>query len=163
MSDELIDRIFLLQRVDLFADLNIDELAAVADLARQEHYSPGQAIYRENDPGTALYIIVRGDVSFHRDGNFLLRLGGYESFGQVSFLDRKPRPASATASRRGDGVEVLVVYRQDFMDLVADRIEVLNGLFTVLTKRLREVVEGTAEHNAIAAGNTAVLPAIKVT
>jgi HEAT repeat protein len=163
MSDELIDRIVLLQRVDLFSDLNIDELAAVADLARQERYAPGQAIYRENDPGTALYIVVSGDVSFHRDGNFLLRLGSFQSFGQVSFLDRKPRPASATASRRGDGVEVLVVYRQDFMDLVADRIEVLNGLFTVLTKRLREVVEGAAEHNSIAVGNTAVLPAVKLT
>ena len=163
MSDELIDRIFLLQRVELFSELNIDELAAIADLARTERYEPGQAIYREHDPSTALYVIVSGDVSFHRDGNFLLRLGAFESFGQVGFLDRKARPASATAARRGDGVDLLVIDRQDFLDLVADRVEVLNGLFTVLTRRLREVVEATSGgREDLAAGQTATFPAVKL-
>ena len=163
MSDELIDRIFLLQRVELFSELNIDELAAIADLARSEHYGPGQAIYREHDPSTALYVIISGDVSFHRDGNFLLRLGAFESFGQVGFLDRKARPASATAARRGEGVALLVIDRQDFLDLVADRVEVLNGLFAVLTRRLREVVESRgATGQEFAAGQSATFPAIKL-
>ena len=163
MSDELIDRIFLLQRVELFSELNIDELAAIADLARTERYEPGQAIYREHDPSTALFVIVSGDVSFHRDGNFLLRLGAFESFGQVGFLDRKARPASSTAARRGDGVDLLVIDRQDFLDLVADRVEVLNGVFTVLTRRLREVVESTSGGRGdLAAGQTATFPAVKL-
>ena len=163
MSDELIDRIFLLQRVELFSELNIDELAAIADLARTERYEPGQAIYREHDPSTALFVIISGDVSFHRDGNFLLRLGAFESFGQVGFLDRKPRPASATAARRGDGVDLMVIDRQDFLDLVADRVEVLNGVFTVLTRRLREVVEATSGgRQELAAGQSATFPAIKL-
>ena len=163
MSDELIDRIFLLQRVELFSELNIDELAAIADLARPERYEPGQAIYREHDPSTALFVIVSGDVSFHRDGNYLLRLGAFESFGQVGFLDRKARPASATAARRGDGVDLLVIDRQDFMDLVADRVEVLNGVFAVLTRRLREVVEATSGgREDLAAGQTATFPAVKL-
>ena len=163
MSDELIDRIFLLQRVELFSELNIDELAAVADLARTEHYQPGEAIYREHDPSTALFLIISGDVSFHRDGIFLLRLGAFESFGQVGFLDRKPRPASATAARRSDGVELLVIDRQDFLDLVADRVEVLNGLFTVLTRRLREMLESTnGERRELAAGQSATFPAVKI-
>jgi CRP-like cAMP-binding protein/HEAT repeat protein len=163
MSDELIDRIFLLQRVELFSELNIDELAAISDLARSEYYEPGQAIYREHDPSSALFVIVNGDVSFHRDGRFLLRLGAFESFGQVGFLDRLPRPASATAARRSDGVTVLVIDRQDFLDLVADRVEVLNGLFKVLTRRLRELVQAsTGPGYELAAGQTATLPAIKL-
>ena len=49
------------------------------------------------------------------------------------------------------------------MDLVADRVEVLNGVFAVLTRRLREVVEATSGgREDLAAGQTATFPAVKL-
>ena len=64
---------------------------------------------------------------------------GGESFGHVSVLDRGPRPATAKATERG--CELLVIDRQHFMDLVTDRPELLHGLFKVLTKRVRHLLE----------------------
>ena len=57
----------------------------------------------------------------------------------------------------------MVIDRQDFLDLVADRVEVLNGVFTVLTRRLREVVEATSGgRHELAAGQSATFPAVKL-
>ena len=94
-------------------------------------------------------MLINGGVDFHRDGSFVGRMDAGTRqicFGDIGFLDRKPRPYSATACKGTEFTEVFAVNRQDFMDLVADRIELLDGLFSVLVGQLRtelETVEST--------------------
>jgi CRP-like cAMP-binding protein len=149
MSDHLIDRILLFEKAEIFAGLNLDERAAIASLAKIERHHSGQAIYRQGDPSTTLYVLIKGGIDFHRDGSFVGRMESGTSqicFGDIGFLDRKPRPYSATACKSTEFTEIFAVNRQDFMDLVADRIELLDGLFSVLVGQLRtelETVEST--------------------
>ena len=149
MSDHLIDRILLFEKAEIFAGLNLDERAAIASLAKIERHHSRQAIYRQGDPSTTLYVLINGGVDFHRDGSFVGRMDAGTRqicFGDIGFLDRKPRPYSATACKGTEFTEVFAVNRQDFMDLVADRIELLDGLFSVLVGQLRtelETVEST--------------------
>ena len=126
MSDHLIDRILLFEKAEIFAGLNLDERAAIASLAKIERHHSGQAIYRQGDPSTTLYVLIKGGIDFHRDGSFVGRMESGTSqdfFGDIGFLDRKPRPYSATACKSTEFTEIFAVNRQDFMDLVADRIE----------------------------------------
>ena len=69
----------------------------------------------------------------------LLDLDAGDSFGQVSILDGGARPVTAQAG--GEGVEYLFLPRRPFMDLIMDRPEVVGGLFEVLARRLRELVD----------------------
>lgn len=148
MPKSIVDRVFVLQSVQLFHGLAVDDLAAVAALTSEGHAKPGEIVYREGDPGDSMYVIVSGDVVLLRAGQVLMELGQGDSFGQTSILDRGPRPVTAQAG--DEGVDYLVLDRGPFMDLVIDRPAVVNGLFIVLARRLRELVEltGGAEPTA---------------
>jgi ATP/ADP translocase len=141
MPKSIVDRVFALQNVQLFYGLAIDDLAAISALTTEGHARPGEIIYREGDPGDAMYVIVSGDVRLLRGAQVLMDLGHGDSFGQTSILDRGPRPVTAQAG--DEGVDYLVLERGPFMDLLIDRPQVVNGLFIVIARRLRELVDLT--------------------
>ena len=66
------------------------------------HFSPGQFIFEQGDPGDLLYIIVAGKVKVgysSADGreNLFSILGPSDMFGEMSILDPGPRMSTATA------------------------------------------------------------------
>lgn len=138
MAKSIIDRVFVLESVQLFHNLPVDDLAAVAELCSEGNADPRAVIYREDASGDCMYVIVSGEVDLSRDGEPLLELYAGDSFGQVSILDGGLRPVTATAG--DEGVQYLVLEREPFMDLMMDRPEVVHGLFGVLARRLRELV-----------------------
>lgn len=141
MQNEIVDRVFALEAVQLFHGLAVDDLAAVAELTEPSHIGPGEVIYREGEPGRSMYVIVSGDVRLIRGGDPLMELGSGDSFGQVSILDGGPRPVTAISGP--EGTDVLKLERQPFLDLMVDRPGITQGLFTVLARRLRELVDLT--------------------
>jgi CRP/FNR family cyclic AMP-dependent transcriptional regulator len=52
-----------LRKSDLFEGLSDDELAAIAKMAREETYSVGAIIFRENEVAKNLYIVREGRVA----------------------------------------------------------------------------------------------------
>jgi CRP-like cAMP-binding protein/ATP/ADP translocase len=154
MPKSIVDRVFLLQGVQLFHGLSVDDLAAVAALTKEGHTDPGQVIYREGDPGDSMSVITSGDLHLLRGSQRLMHLGVGDSFGETSILDRGPRPVTACAG--DEGVDYLVLERGPFMDLLADRPQVVNGLFVVIGTRLRQLLDLTGtEHGARATDDVA--------
>jgi CRP-like cAMP-binding protein/HEAT repeat protein len=143
MPKSIVDRVFVLEGVQLFHGLSVDDLAAVAAITTEGHAAGGEIIYRQGDPGDSMYIIVSGEVRLLKDGKLLMDLYAGDSFGQVSILDHGPRPVTARAG--DEGADFLYLEREPFMDLIADRPEVINGLFVVLARRLRELVDLTGQ------------------
>lgn len=139
MPKSIVEKVFVLENVQLFHGLPVDDLAAVAALTTEGHAAPGEIVYREGDPGSSVYVIVSGEVHLLHGPELLMDLYAGDSFGQVSILDQGARPVTAQAG--DEGVDYLNLEREAFMDLVADRPEVLNGLFVVLARRLRELVD----------------------
>jgi hypothetical protein len=145
MPKSIIDRLFLLEGVQLFHGLSVDDLAAVAALTTEGHADPGAIIYREGDPGDSMAVITSGEVHLIRANQALMDLGVGDSFGETSILDKGPRPVTA---RAGDaGVDFLVLERAPFLDLIADRPPIVNGLFVVIGRRLRQLLELTGPKN----------------
>jgi ATP/ADP translocase/HEAT repeat protein len=141
VSENVVAKVFLLEGVDIFSRCSVDDLAALSAIASERRYTMGSLIYRENDPGEALYVIVEGQVRIDKAGKAVLHLRAKESFGETSLLDGDPRPADALALTE---VRVLAIDRQDFLDLVSDRPELLKGLFGAVTRHLRLVIEVAA-------------------
>lgn len=138
MSDGTVKKLFALEGVDIFAQSDVDDLAAVAQVAREHRFCAGERIYSEGDPGDALYVIVKGGVDALRRGDKVLALNEKQAFGEVSLLDGSPRPTDMIAREE---TTVLVIDRRDFLDLLSDRPELLKGIFRAVSRQLREVVE----------------------
>lgn len=91
-----------LRRLPLFSRLPDSELAELADRVRTKSFKRGEMIFRKDDPGTHLYMVLEGGVKIALPGEFgqealvaIMRPG--EFFGELALFDRSPRSASATA------------------------------------------------------------------
>jgi HEAT repeat protein len=138
----IMEKVLFLESVNIFRQNNLDDLTALASIARERIFKPGEHILREGEPGDALFIITKGSAHVIKKGKKLLKVEEKASLGSVSLLDQKPHAADAVAA---DKCETLVIDRMDFMDLVADRVELLHGIFLALTERLRALLAVTEE------------------
>jgi len=155
MSDVTVKRLFALEGVEIFAQSDVDDLAAVAAVAKEQSFRKGERIYVEGDPGDALYVIVEGSAEARRDGEVVLTMKARESFGETSLFDGAPRINDVIATV---DTTVLAIDRRDFLDLLGDRPELLAGMFRVMSRQLKTmVVEVTSRRT-----HTGDLPAVSV-
>jgi HEAT repeat protein len=141
MSEVTVQKMFALEGVSVFSQSDVDDIAAVAAVAREVRFRAGEHIFNQGDPGDALYVIVEGTVDHFHDGEHVLRQHSKETFGDVSLLDGAPRPTGVVAV---EDTRVLVIDRRDFLDLLADRPELLTGFFRAVSQQLRQFVEAEA-------------------
>jgi CRP-like cAMP-binding protein len=77
-----------------------------------------------------------------------------QAFGDLSLFDGAPRLTDNVAI---EPVKALVIDRRDFLDLLADRPELLTGVFRVISAQLKTMVMDltrrvTGEQQAISVG-----------
>lgn len=137
MNENTVRKLFALEGVEIFAQSDVDDLAAVAAVAKEQSFRRGSQIYAEGDPGDALYVIVEGEVEARRAGEVVLTMSARESFGETSLFDGAPRINEVVAMA---DTRTLVIDRRDFLDLLADRPELLTGMFRVLSRQLKTMV-----------------------
>jgi hypothetical protein len=142
MSRDPMDLVFLLKSVPLLSDLSGEQLLPVADAVRTVHIEAGDLVFAEGDPGDHLYVIVEGEVDVLRSGEQVATLGEKECFGDMALLDQSPRSAGVRARRN---LELLVLAREDFQDLLDLHPALARGVIRVLTQRLRNATEAVAE------------------
>ncbi len=130
-----VEKVLFLKSVDLFSHIPGEDLAQVAGIAQEVTFEEGELIIQEGEMGDSLYLIIDGQVSVHRETQELSKLGEKESFGEMAILDNEPRSASVTAT---SDVTCLKVSREDFYDLMSEKIEIAHGIIRVLTHRLRD-------------------------
>jgi len=129
----------LLVRSPLFGQLAPAELENVAALLRRRRYRTGEPVFREGDPGAALYVVETGEVKILLGGAegkevVLSLLGPGEFFGELALLDGEPRSADAVATVPTDA---LVLPREDFLRLLREMPSVAVNVLAGLSRRLR--------------------------
>lgn len=128
-----------LARVGLFEGLSQTELERLAALTKRRRSRKGLPIFREGDPGAALYIIESGEVKISvtsEDGKefVLALLGPGDFFGDLALVDGEPHSADAVAREE---CSLLLLRREDFQRYLASRPEIAMHLLGVLSRRLR--------------------------
>jgi hypothetical protein len=133
-----VEKALFLKSAPLFAGLEGEELAALADIALQHAYEPGEIIFEENQPPHHLYVIVEGKVEVFRHvgsaERTLAYLGEKECFGEMAILDDQPRSASVRAV---DPTNVVKIDRESFRELILERPHMAFAIFKILSGRLR--------------------------
>lgn len=129
----------LLVRSPLFAQLTSAELDRLSALLRRRRYRAGEPIFREGDPGTALYIMESGEVKILLGGSegkevVLSLLTRGEFFGELALLDGEPRSADAVATVL---TELLVLSREDFLRFLREVPAVAVNMLASLSRRFR--------------------------
>ncbi|QAU23376.1 MFS transporter [Dyella sp. M7H15-1] len=140
-QEATMSRIAFLHSVPLFSDTTFDDLIVLDRTLTCETYLQGENIVTEGEAGDRMYIVYRGEVVVRKqtpDGNReLARLGIGEFFGEMSLFDNEPRLATVSAL---DDVEMLVITRDRFHNLIEQRPAVLMQLCAALVRRLRKTV-----------------------
>ena len=90
-----------LARVPIFANCTPEEIAAIAGVAQESFFQPGQIIVTQGTPGQAFYLILSGRVEILRDGVSLGRVSarGTSSARCRCSTKRHARPRSARSTR----------------------------------------------------------------
>ena len=143
------DRVSLLGRVPVFADLGADDLAAVAELSHPRRFEAGEVVFREGDASNTCYIVRSGHaraVREHADGRSLAlaTFGPGEIFGELAMFDDERRSATVEAI---EPLEALAVRGADMRRLMLRRPEFAIALAAALARRLRAMNERLASQS----------------
>lgn len=156
-------RIDLRTKRELFSEQRLSplEINLLATLSREKRFRPGTGIFREGDPGDAMYVVLEGRVRISKqipgvgeEALAILERGDY--FGEMALIDRQPRSADAKA-HDPDGAVVLAIPK-DVVDNLLDirkvsAVGLLRLLCRLVSKRLREVDEKLVTWYILAGGN----------
>ena len=132
----IIERVLLLQGIDVFSDVRTEQLSYLAAIAEEIPYDSGKVIYRESDPPDGLYAVISGAVEMKRAGRQIDTVGANGAFGVWALFDDEPRLTSAQAVEES---LVLFVSRGAFYELLSDHVDIVEGLFKQLVHRLRRL------------------------
>ena len=142
----------VLAEVPLFALLDEQERAALAERVDLVRFAVGHVIFNYGDPGDSMYIVKAGRVEIwvrNDTGDKIVleeALPG-DFFGEISLLDGGPRTASAYVVEALDAIKV---DRADLDELVRIKPPTAMDLLTATGRRLREtsrLLRHTASRN----------------
>ena len=135
---EVIERVFLLQRVDVFADTPSHHLARIALLAKEVEADGGAVLLQASEKADAMYVVIDGELSAERPGRFLRSVGPGEAVGALAILDDSPIGVDVRAVRTS---RLLRLTRRDLRDLLQDYPDLAVSLLRGMATRLRWLVE----------------------
>ncbi|MCG6553024.1 MAG: cyclic nucleotide-binding domain-containing protein [Candidatus Magnetominusculus sp. LBB02] len=123
-------------------------------IAIKETYKDGQVIIKEGGYGEGTYLIISGKVritkKMDKDTLDIALLEKDDYFGEMSFLDRQPRSASATAV--GD-VELGLIDKDFLEEEINKTSEDFRRILFTLAERLRKtsslLLKLTAENHEL--------------
>ena len=133
---------------DLFSEQRLSslEINLLSTLSKERQLRPGELIFREGDPGDAMYIVLEGRVRISKhipgageEALAILERGDY--FGEMALIDRQPRSAEAKAH---DGEAVVLAIPKMVVGQLLDMhkvssVRLLRILCGLVAERLREI------------------------
>jgi len=142
---EVIERVFLLQRVEVFSDTPSHHLARIALLAKEVEADAGAMLLRGTEKADAMYVVIDGELRGEWPGRTTRAVGSGEAVGALAILDDAPIGLDVRVVRKS---RLLRLTRRDLRDLLHDHPDLAVSLLRGTAARLRWLVE-LAVHDGI--------------
>lgn len=133
-----IEKVLLLQGVDIFLETETEHLAKVAVIAQEVRFIPGTVIFREGEPSDALYVVLEGTVSLRKGELEKAVVKERETFGLWALLDESPRLVTAVAV---DEIRALKIEREYLYDVLSSHFDIVRGILKCLVRMIRRSLE----------------------
>ena len=129
-----------LPTVPIFAEIDQNSLIEVSKITTERSYPKGSMIILEEEYGDKLFIVQSGTVKITRVNDegkevILALLGSSEIFGEMAILDGESRSANVLAQ---EACSLLVISREDFINILKKNFKVSFALMSELAKKLRK-------------------------
>ena len=122
----IIEKVIFLQAIPEFAEIPTEQLGHIASITREVEFGADKTLIR-----------LQGKVRLDRDGREIMIAGEKGVIGTWSLFDRE-QPNIATAVTL-EPTRFLKINREEFFDVVADYVEIAQGIFKSLAKRVRGI------------------------
>ncbi len=130
----VIEKVIFLQNVDVFSEVPSEQLAFLAAIAEEIACGENEALYQEEAPSDSMYLVLDGKVRLHRGDTEVTVAGAREAFGTWALFDDEPRVVAATALVDSN---LLRIDKDDFIEVLADNIQITTGVLKAIVRRLR--------------------------
>jgi len=127
-----------------FKNLGNKPFRTLIKLIHNRAYAANEYVFYQNDPGIALYVIIKGEILIteETDGDRfdLATLARGDFFGELALLDQEKRSASAIAMKDS---QIAVIFKPDLDEFVEtypkEGIKILRGISQIVATRLRNL------------------------
>ena len=132
----LLERVERLRKLSFFANLNGEQLVAVAKIVSERYETAGAYLCRQGDSGQELFIITKGEVEIIKrtaTGTVWLKAGEGQVIGEFAILADVPRAADLRVST---DVHLLVISGVHFRALIRQYAEIAENMIRQLVMKL---------------------------
>lgn len=136
----------MLRDQPFFNDLTDDELGVIATITKRKDFKLGDTVFGEgqSEDGQSIYMIKKGEVKACKvapDGELftLTTMKDGDIFGEMSFLDGRPRSATIIAI---SDLETYYIERSDFESIVDDNPRIIYKIMRNIVFTIHSIVRG---------------------
>lgn len=132
-----------LKNIELFRDLNDEELSILHEKAEEKLIKAGKMLFEENNPRNYLYLVYDGELDLLKKNPFgkqvSLRVFDKNDFlGEGSMMDSYPHSTSARAKT---DAHIFLIHRDVFQNLMTEKpqmaMKILSRISRVISRRMR--------------------------
>ena len=127
---------FFVDRVDLFADLEEEDRAKIAECLEAVTFAKAEAIIRQGDSGASMFFIRKGEVKVQLENRGeareLARLGPGDYFGEMALLTGESRTATVRAI---DDTETFELRKGPFSEVLLSNTAIASTIAETVSNR----------------------------
>lgn len=138
----LSQRVKILTANPLFLGLGLREVEALARVAVEKRFAPGEVLFHEGEECQGMYLIGRGRVRIYKTSEqgrevTIALEAAPSTVAELPVFDGGPYPASVSAV---DEVEAILLGKRDFLRVCRQFPDIPMRMLAVIGKRLRQLV-----------------------
>ena len=135
------EKIMLLREIDIFSDLKVAELAAIAAVTEEVSYPPAHQVFKQEDVGETVFMVISGLVEVVRelspeDRVVLDTISRGGAFGEMALLDDSPRSATIQTVETS---RFLTLHKRAFNETVMEYPRIALQICSILSQRIRHL------------------------
>ena len=131
-----LDRVLLLRQNPLLARATVPQLLDLATITRDVALESGSVLFTESD-APSLYYLISGEVQLSSNGNTAVVATAGSTIGISETLAGVALGLRAVVTREG---AALRIDREELFEVLADHVDLLQGLFSGLLQRDAELI-----------------------
>lgn len=133
-----VEKVIFLQDIDIFKYTSSENLAHIAAITDEIEFQPEHVIFKEGEFPDAMYMVIEGKVKLTREDQEVMIAQQKDIFGTWALFDDEPRVVTAATLEL---TRLLQIDKEDFIDLLADNVEITQSILKVMAKRLRKLMD----------------------